>query len=37
MADAQKAYTGPNDGEDNDRVHIPDTFEDSDTDSDSFG
>ena len=33
MADAQKA---PSDGGDNDKVHIPDTFEDSDTYSDSF-
>lgn len=36
MSDAQKAHIAPNDREDNDKVHIPETFEDSDTDSDSF-
>jgi hypothetical protein len=36
MADAQKAISVPNDDGEIDKVHIPDTFEDSDTDSDSF-
>jgi hypothetical protein len=36
MVDAQKAILAPNDGGENDKVHIPDTFEDSDTYSDSF-
>jgi len=36
MADAQKAFKDPQNVEDGEKVHIPDTFEDSDSDSDSF-
>jgi hypothetical protein len=32
MVDAQKAFSIPNVGEASDRVHIPDTLEDSDSD-----
>lgn len=36
MADAQKVYKEPGDDEEGEKVHIPDIFEDSDSDSDSF-
>jgi hypothetical protein len=37
MADAQKSYHNPSCVNDNEKVHIPETFEDSDSDSGSFG
>lgn len=37
MADAQKSYNSPSCEADNEKVHIPETFEDSDSNSDSFG
>lgn len=36
MADAQKAYKESGNDEEGGKVHIPDTFEDSDSHSDSF-
>ena len=37
MADAQKSYRKEHvDGGRNDKVHIPDSFEESDTDSETF-
>lgn len=36
LADAQKAYQSNRDEGDNEKVHIPETFDDSDSDSDSF-
>jgi hypothetical protein len=36
MRDAQKAYHNSRDDEDGEKVHIPETLEDSDSDSDSF-
>lgn len=36
MADAQKAYIGSVNEEDEGKVHIPDTLDDSDSNSDSF-
>lgn len=37
MADAQRAFKNSQMEGDGERVHVPDTFDDSNTDSDSFG
>jgi hypothetical protein len=37
LADVQKSYCNPTCEDDGEKVHIPDTFEDSESDSDSFG
>lgn len=36
MADAQKSYRKDSQYENDEKVHIPDSFDDSDTDNDSF-
>jgi hypothetical protein len=36
MADAQKSYRKDSQYENDEKVHIPDSIDDSDTDSDSF-
>ena len=36
MSDAQKDYLGENDDAMGEKLHMPDTLEDSDSDSDSF-
>jgi hypothetical protein len=36
LANAQKSYYNPTCEDDGEKVHIPDTFEDSESDSDSF-